>query len=66
MDIEYGDGASYGKSKYVLVLFDQCTIDSFINGMQGSLGADICEELRNFLLMLMVFPRQFNVILTHV
>ena len=26
MDIGYGDGVSYGGSKYVLVLVDQCTI----------------------------------------
>ena len=33
MDIGYGDGTSYGESKYVLVLIDQCTTNSFIYKM---------------------------------
>ena len=33
MDIRYGDGTSYGGSKYVLVLVDQCTTNSFVYGM---------------------------------
>ena len=45
MDIGYGDGASYGGNKYVLVLVDQCTTKSFVCGMQESLGADVCEAL---------------------
>ena len=60
MDIGYGDGASYGGSKYVLVLVDQCTTNSFVYGMQGSSGADACEALWIFLLTLVVFHRQFN------
>ena len=47
MDIGYGDGASYGGSKYILVLVDQCTTNSFVYGMQGSLYVDICEALWN-------------------
>ena len=42
MDIGYGDGTSYGGSKYVLVLVDQCTTNSFSYGMQGSSRGDVC------------------------
>ena len=45
MDIGYGDCASYGGSKYVLVLVDQCTTHSFVYGIQGSSSADVCEAL---------------------
>ena len=48
MNIGYGDGASVGGCKYVLVLVDQCTSNSFIYGIQGSLGADVCETLWKF------------------
>ena len=48
MDIRYGYGGSYGGSKYVLVLVDQCTTNPFVYGMQGSSGADVCEVLWNF------------------
>ena len=48
MDIGYGEGTAYGGSKYVLVLVDQCTSNSFIYGMQGSSGADVCEALWKF------------------
>ena len=43
MDIGYGEGTAYGGSKYVLVLVDQCTSNSFVYGMQDSSGADVCE-----------------------
>ena len=33
MDIGYGEGTAYGGSKYVLVLVDQCTSNSFVYGM---------------------------------
>ena len=45
MDIGYGEGKSYGGSKYVLVLVDQCTSNSFTYGMQGASRADVCEAL---------------------
>ena len=45
MIIGYGDGVSVGGSKYVLVLVDQCTNNSFVYGMHGSSGADVCEAL---------------------
>ena len=48
MDIEYGEGTAYGGSKYVLVLVDQCTSNSFVYGMQGSSGADVGETLWKF------------------
>ena len=48
MDIGYGEGISYGGSKYVLVLVDQCTSNSFTYGMQGSSVADVCEALWKF------------------
>ena len=48
MDIGYGDGTSYGRSKYILVLVDQCMRNSFVYGMQESSSADVCEALWNF------------------
>ena len=48
MDIGYGDGVSVGGSKYVLVLVDQCTTETFVYGMQGSSGGDVCEALCKF------------------
>ena len=48
MDIGYGDGASYGGRKYVLVLVDQCTTKFFLYGMQGSSGVDVCDALWKF------------------
>ena len=50
MDIGYGDGVSYSRNKYILVLVDQCTTNSFVYGMQGSSGADVCEALWKFLI----------------
>ena len=48
MDIGYGEGTSYGGSKYVLVLVDQCTSNSFTYGMKGASSADVCEALWEF------------------
>ena len=56
MDIGYSDGASYGGSKYVLVLIDQCTTNSFVYGMQGSFGADVCVALWKSLIDAGGFP----------
>ena len=47
-DIGYGDGISVGGAKYVLVLVDQCTTNSFVYDMYGSSGADVCETLWKF------------------
>ena len=47
-DISYSDGVSVNGSKYVLVLVDQCTTNSFVYGMHGSSGADVCEALWKF------------------
>ena len=35
IDIGYNDGASYGGSKYVFGLVDQCMTNCFVYGMQG-------------------------------
>ena len=48
MDIGYGEGTSYGGSKQVLVLVDQCTSNSFVYGMQSASGGDVCEALWKF------------------
>ena len=45
MDIGYGEKTAYGGSKYVLVLVDQCTSNSFIYRIQDSSGADVFEAL---------------------
>ena len=63
MDIGYGDDTSIGGNKYVLVLVDQCTSNSFIYGMKGSSGSDVCEALWKFLLTLVVSLKLSNVIL---
>ena len=47
-DIGYGDGISVGGSKYVLVLVNQCSTNSFVYGMHGLSGADVCEALWKF------------------
>ena len=52
MDIGYSDGASYGGSKYVLVLVDQCTSDSFTYSMQVLPVLMFVEQYGNSLLML--------------
>ena len=48
MDIGYGDGKGIGGHKYVLVLVDKCTTNTFIYGMHGTSGADITEALWKF------------------
>ena len=57
MDIGYGDGASVGGCKYVLVLVDQCTTNSFVYGMYGSSSADVCEALWKFFIDAGGFPK---------
>ena len=57
MDIGYGDGVAIGGSKYVLVLVDQCTTNSFIYGMHGTSGADVCEALWKFFIDAGGFPK---------
>ena len=57
MDIGYGDGTSVGGHKYVLVLVDQCTSTSFLYGMHGSSGADVCEALWKFFIDAGGFPK---------
>ena len=56
-DIGYGDGISVGGAKYVLVLVDQCTTNSFVYGMHGSSGADVCEALWKFFIDAGGFPK---------
>ena len=48
MDIGYGEDASIGGYKYVLMLVDQCTRNSWVYGMHGSSGADVSEALWKF------------------
>ena len=48
IDIGYGDGPAIGSHKYVLILVDQCTTETFIYRMSGSSGADVCEALWKF------------------
>ena len=57
MDIGYGDGVAVGGSKYALLLVDQCTSKSFIYGMQGCAGSDVCEALWKFFIDAGGFPR---------
>ena len=57
MDIGYREETAYGGSKYVLVLVDQCTSNSFVYGMQGSSGADVCEALWKFFIDAGGFPK---------
>ena len=57
IDIGYRGGTAYGGSKYVLVLLDQCTSNSFIYGMQNSSGADVCEVLWKFFIDAGGFPK---------
>ena len=57
MDIGYGEETVYGGSKYVLVLVNQCTSNSFVYGMQGSSGADVCEALCKFFINAGGFPK---------
>ena len=57
MDIGYGDGGAVGGAKYVLVLVDQCTTETFVYPMQGSSGGDVCEALWKFFIDAGGFPR---------
>ena len=57
MDIGYREGTAYGGSKYVLVLVDQCTSSSFIYGIQGSSGANVCGALCKFSIDADGFPK---------
>ena len=57
MDIAYGDGVAVGGSKYVLLLVDQCTSKSFVYGMQGCSGGDVCEALWKFFIDVGGFPK---------
>ena len=45
MDIGYGESNSPGGHKYVLVLVDKCTSNTFVYGMHGTSGADVVEAL---------------------
>ena len=47
-DIDYGDGVSLVGSKYVLVLVNQCTTNSFVYDIHDSSSADVCEALWKF------------------
>ena len=62
-DIGYGNGVSVGGLKVVLVLVDQCTTNLFVYDMQGSSGADVCEALWKYSLMLAASPKRYNAIL---
>jgi len=57
MDIGYGKGTLLGGYKYVLLLVDQCTTESFVYGMHGSSGADVCEALWKFFIDAGGFPK---------
>ena len=56
-NIGYGDGVSVGGAKYVLVLVDQYTTNSFVYGMYVSSGADVCEALWKFFIDAVGFPK---------
>ena len=57
MDIGYGEGSSYGGSKYVFVLVDQCMSNPFTYGMQDASGANVCEALWKFFIDAGDFPK---------
>ena len=57
MDIGYGEDASIGGYKYVLMLVDQCTRNSWVYGMHGSSGADVSEALWKFFIDAGGFPK---------
>ena len=57
MDIAYGDGIAVGGSKYVLPLVDFCTSQSFVYGMKGCSGSDVCEALWKFFIDAGGFPQ---------
>ena len=56
-DIGFGDGVAVGGAKYVLLLVDQCTTQSFVYGMHGCAGSDICEALWKFFIDAGGFPK---------
>ena len=60
MDIGYGNGTAIGGSKYALILVDQCTTQSFVYGMHGSSGADVCEALWKFFIDAGGFPHSLQ------
>ena len=45
IDIGYDNRVVVGGYKYVLVLVDQCTTNSFLYGMHGCSGGDVYEAL---------------------
>ena len=57
MDIGYGDDTAVGRSKYILVLVDQCTTNCFVYGMYRSSGADVCEALCKLFINAGSFPK---------
>ena len=57
MDIAHGDGTSVGRCKHSLFLVDCCTSQSFIRGMQGSSGSNVCEALWKFFIDAGGFPK---------
>ena len=64
MDIGYGESNSPGSHKYVLVLVDKCTSNTFVYRMHCISRADVVEVLWKFfgssLLMLMDSHAPFN------
>ena len=56
MDIGYGESNSPGGHKYVLVLIDKCTSNTFVYGMHGTSGADCVEALWKFFIDAGGFP----------
>ena len=57
MDIGYGESNSLGGHKYVLVLVDKCTSNTFVYVMHGTSGADVVEALWKFFINAGGFPR---------
>ena len=60
MDIGYGVDDSIGGYKYVLILVNQCTRQSFLYCMKGSSGADITEALWKFFIDTGGFPKMIQ------
>ena len=56
MDIGYGESNSSGAHKYVLVLVDKCTSNTFVYSMHGTSGADIVEALWKYFIDADGFP----------
>ena len=57
MDIGYGKGVVVGGYKYILILVDQCTTNSFVYSMHGCSGDDVCKALWKFFIDAGGFPR---------